>query len=197
MLAENRPVVRWWAVIGIGITVVVVVTSLAALSGNGHEADARTAAFWQNSIEKHLELSHQVLKHNQDIAATAKQLVEADAQARKEFIRLQEKIQDERGALVKMYEALETEKRQIAMERQRDPIIAAAMTEMAFLLAVCISLVFCWVLLYRMSADSDEALVRDLLLQDLTARRSRILPPPPPPPALTHDKPKAIANKKT
>ena len=78
---------------------------------------------------------------------------------------------------------MEAERRQIAGERQRAPIIAAAITQVGLILACLAPLALCAYLLWSLksTAEQDEA-VTELLVEELTSEHPRFLLPGPPRP---------------
>jgi len=153
------------------------------------------------------EATHQFVESSGDarkeMIELQRELVEAEANARNELIRVQQDLVDrdvqcrqdlnklqresqsalqvERHSIDRQREDLEAERRQIAEERQRAPIIAAAMTQVGLILACLAPLALCAYLLHvlRNTADDDTA-VTELLVEELSRDRPRLLPPGPP-----------------
>ena len=151
------------------------------------------------------ETTHQFIKSSgdarKDMIELQRELVEAEANARNELVRVQQDLVDrdvqcrqdlnklqrksqsalqvERHSIDRQREGLEAERRQIAEERQRAPIIAAAIAQVGLVLACLLPLVLCGYLLYvlRHSGD-DDAAVTELLIGEIVADRPRFLPSP-------------------
>jgi hypothetical protein len=76
----------------------------------------------------------------------------------------------QRSGLNQQRDALEQERRQIAEQRNRDPIVAESIQAAAGLLAAISPLPVCLVLLRSLLYGSDEDVLADLLIEDLVAQ---------------------------
>ena len=165
-------------------------------SGNrASQSPDRENAVLRDSLDRQADLNKAILQQNREVVEASRKLVEFDAQSRKEFVVLQQEIQKERIALVRQQELIEGERRQLAQERNRDPIVAAAITNAAFLAAICLTLVFCWFVLRRLGADSDTETLRDLLVAEVITGKPFLLPlvgPQPPPLPAPDNQPKTL-----
>jgi hypothetical protein len=162
-------------------------------------------------VESNAETRKEVIELQRD-------LVEAEAEARNELVQIQQDlidrdatcrqdlsalqresqsaIQVDRQSVDRQREDLETERRQIAGERHRAPIIAAAIAQAGLVLACLLPLVLCGYLLYVLRhAGDDDAAVTELLIQEMVADQPRFLPVPgllpaiakkPPIPSIEH-----------
>jgi hypothetical protein len=83
---------------------------------------------------------------------------------------------------------LEKDRRLIAQQRFRDPILAAAVQNVGLIIACTLPLIVCIFVIKRMSSrEPDDAAVAELLVYELTSDRPRLLPGPSlRPPALEH-----------
>jgi hypothetical protein len=139
-------------------------------------ADAR-----KDMIELQRELVEAEAEARSELVQIQQDLVDRDAQCRQELTELQRDSQSsaqaERQSVDRQREDLATERRQIADERQRAPIIAAAIAQVGLVLACLLPLVLCGYLLYvlRHSGD-DDAAVTEMLIEELVADRPRFLP---------------------
>jgi hypothetical protein len=115
-------------------------------------------------------------EQSQRIADATEELIAADAQARQEFSELSQGLQAERASIDRQHESLEEERRKIAGQRHRDPIIAAAISSCGLIIACGLPLVFCAYLFHVLQHRTapDEALV-ELILEDLLAKQPRLL----------------------
>jgi hypothetical protein len=182
-------------------TLLVAALLLTALSAAGCAGAAREGErlnqVLRDSLDRQTEMNKTILQQNREVAEAARRLVVSDGQSRKEFVALQRQIQEERLALLRQREAMEAELKNLAQQRHRDPVVAAALTQAAFLLAVAMCLAFCWYVLRRLGAESDEAALRDLLLQELVSDQPILLAPPAAtPPAIAPPAARAIAPEK-
>ncbi len=150
---------------------------LAVLAGGCNENE-RLARMAQEHAAQQAEQSREMVRVQKEVAQGSKQLVEADAQARREFSGLHRELQAERSQIGRQRDALETDRREIAEQRHRDPIIAAAIGQIGLILACLLPLIVCIYLLggLRRSEASDE-MVTELLVEELVAEEPRLLPP--------------------
>ncbi len=145
-------------------------------------------------IELQRELVEAEANARNELVRIQQDLVDRDAECRQELNALQQEtqsaIQVERQSLDRQREGLEAERRQVAGERQRAPIIAAAIAQVGLILACLLPLVLCGYLLYvlRHTGD-DDAAVTELLIQEIVADHPRFLPVPGPVPAIGEEPP--------
>lgn len=100
---------------------------------------------------------------------------------------LQRESWTERRSLDRQHECLELERRQIAHQRHRDPIIAAAILNAAGLLACLSPLLLAWFVIRLVRHEPAEAALGDLLVQELIAEQPLMLPANfAPPQAIEH-----------
>ena len=182
----------------LALTLLLAALSLTAAgcAGAAREGD-RLNQVLRESLDRQAEMNKTILQQNREVAEAARRLVESDGRSRKEFVALQRQIQDERLALLRQREATEAELKSRAQQRHRDPIIAAALVQVAFLVAVAMCLAFCWYVLRRLGTDSDETALRDLLLEELVSEQPMLIAPPTAtPPAIAPPAARAIAHEK-
>ena len=139
----------------------------------------------KDMIELHHELVEVEAEARSELIQVQQDLVDRDAQCRQDLNALQQEsqsaIQVERQSIDRQREDLESERRDIADKRHRTPIIAAAVTQAGLILACLAPLALCVYLLWslRSTAAEDEA-VTELLVEELSSDRPRLLPPGPP-----------------
>lgn len=113
---------------------------------------------------------------NRDVALATRRIAEEQAETRQAYVDAQKQLQKQRIELDQHRDSLEDERRQIARERHRDPIIAAALFQLG-LLAACLSpLILCWALLHRDRTESSDAELNELLIEDMVADEPKCLP---------------------
>ena len=133
----------------------------------------------------------------QELLDLQQRLVEAEAQARQQLLQTQadvvrrdaegrSELNEQQTRVQAAMATLEQERRQIAAERHRAPIVAAAITQVGFVLACLTPLAFGAYLLFvlQRTGDCDNAMV-EMLVQELTSEQPRLLPRPAMTPALT------------
>jgi len=95
----------------------------------------------------------------------------AYAKSRTEHIELHRQIETERFGVNQQRAALEQERRQIAGERIRDPIIAESIRAVAGLIAAILPLLVCLFLLRGLFHKSDQEALAEVLIEDLVSRQ--------------------------
>lgn len=155
-------------------------------------SDERLIELSQQSLARQAEQNEAMARQTEQIAEASKQLVQADAKARQELIaaqsQLHEKLQAERSSLDRQHEALETERKQLAAQRQRDPILAAAIMHLGILLACLLPLVVCIFLLRAVKDSPSEGELCAILVDELVAPDSQLrLPLAPDDPQAAQD----------
>jgi hypothetical protein len=105
---------------------------------------------------------------NKEVAGGAHQLVEADAQARKEIVGVHHELQAERTRLDTGWNSLEQERRQIASQRRTESMLVPVI-QAGGLVALAIALLgFCWYAIASCrSSDHSDAQLNELLVREL------------------------------
>jgi hypothetical protein len=127
--------------------------------------------------------SQAVVEESHQLAETAKILVERDAEARRELIAAQSEmttqLNEQQSAIHTGHQQLEHDRREIAEQRHRDPIIAAVIQDFGLFIACMLPLVVAVFVIRQMqSQEPDHAAVAELLVLELTADEPRLLPGP-------------------
>ena len=144
--------------------------------------DERVAQLATENVERQAAQNTQMAQLQQEVAAGARSLIEANAQARQEVLAMQKGLQGERLEINRQRDLLGAERRAIAEERRTAPIIAEAITDLGLCLACLLPLVVCWHLL-RYSRDESDQGLSELLIHELSWDRQLLLPPQIQPPS--------------
>ena len=173
---------------------------LGVVGGCGRSPDERLANFAQQTMSEQMkqndriaDQSRAVVEGSHQLAETAKELVEHDAEARRELIAAQQELTSQlngqQSAIQTGHQQLEQDRREIAEQRHRDPIIAAVIQNIGLTLACLLPLlVAVFVIRQMQSQEPDHAAVAELLILEMTADEPRLLPGPMSQRhALTHD----------
>jgi len=157
-----------------------VLTLVVLICGCGtSEADGRYEQLVEKTLDQQATQNQAMAKQSQEVAEATRQLVEGDAKARQEMAAthrdLQTGLQSERKNIDRQHDELEKERRQIAAQRHRDPIVAQAILQVGGYLAAVLPLVFVIVLLRAVRNEDPEALVGELLLQEFTSERPLLI----------------------
>ena len=144
-----------------------------------------------------------IARQGEELTKASRELVESDAKARRELAehdaQLQVQRESERQNLDAQRDALETERREIAKQRHRDPLVAAALVQAATLLVAALPILLLILLVRAARNEPADVPLGDLLIHDLTAEEPLLLPaplrhrpavllPPPEAPPLPGDK---------
>jgi hypothetical protein len=161
--------------------------------------DERLVAVSREASDRQAEQNRQIARQNEEIAETTRQLVDADAQARKELIEadaaarkelinsqaeareeliaMQQGLQERQAVVDQARDELEAERREIVQDRYWDSLLGQAVGAAVLLLASILPLVLCWYLLHglRRGNDSDQDLTEWLTLE-LVAEAPSLIP---------------------
>jgi len=161
---------------------------LATIVGCGRSPDERLAEFAQQAMaeqrkqnDRIADQSQAVVAESHQLAETAKLLVEHDAEARRELIAAQQELttqlNGQQSAIHTGHQQLEQDRREIAEQRHRDPIIAAVIQDFGLFIACLLPLVVAvFVIRQVQSQEPDHAAVAELLILEMTADEPRLLP---------------------
>lgn len=146
--------------------------------GCDEDENKRLADMAERQMARQAEQNRKLIQLQQEAAEGARRLVEADAQARQEMVAIQRELQAERAEVDEQRDLLEDERRDLAAQRQRDPVVAAAIANCGLLLVSVLPLILCWCLLHQRQEPADDQEVLAVLLEELTADKPLLLPPP-------------------
>lgn len=131
--------------------------------------------------ERIADQSKAVVEHSQKLTEAARELVVRDAEARGELLDAQKHLQSELNQQHTSIDAsrskLEQERRTIAEQRYRDPVVADSIQSTGLLVACCLPLVVCVYLIKQLSTDdSDETALAEMLVLEFAADQPLLLP---------------------
>ena len=131
--------------------------------------DERLVELSRESTERQAEQNRLIETNNRQVLEATDKLVEADAKSRTEHIELHRQIEAERFGVNQQRDALEQERRQIAQQRNRDPIVANSILAVAGLIAAILPLLVCLFLLRGLFHKSDQEALAEVLIEDLVS----------------------------
>lgn len=152
--------------------------------------DQRLAEFAQQTVKEQArqndrmaDQSQAIVKESHELAEAAKELVEKDAEARRELIAAQQEltsqVNDQQATVDAGREQLEQDRREIAEQRHRDPIVAAAIQNTGLVMACLLPLIVAvYVIRQMQSQGPDHAAVAEMLVLEVTSDEPRLLPGP-------------------
>jgi len=163
-------------------------TVLTVIAITGCDSNERLAELAQHDLEtQHAQnetiarQSSAVVNESHQLAVAAKDLISHDAQAHQELIQAQHdlhgQLHEERSGIDREREVLENERRAIASQRQRDPVIGAAMQGAAVLLGCLAPLFLAGYALKQLGqVHREPAELAEILLTDLTESDPKLVP---------------------
>ncbi|HEY1598553.1 MAG TPA: hypothetical protein VGG64_03070 [Pirellulales bacterium] len=135
-----------------------ILTTLTIVGCNDHAELARQA---NEHAARQAEQNREMAKLNQHVAEGTKRLVDADAQMRQDFLQANTE--------------LEAERKQIAAQRHRDPIIANTLLDAAILIACVLPIVLAIYVVRNLGQQSADDGLAELLLQELASEEPMLL----------------------
>lgn len=160
-------------VVFILLALVVIFIQCGGCGGSDH---GRVAEMARESLNRQAEQNAQMARQSQQVAEAAKNLVAADAESRKEFVQLQHELQDERETLNTGRDSLEEDRRDLAVERQRESILGSILTRLGFFAMAVIPFVLSGFLLRSVLwRDNPDDALSEILLTDLASDEPRLL----------------------
>jgi hypothetical protein len=141
--------------------------------------EQRLAELAETSLDQQSRQSAAIAENSRQVAAATRELVQADAAARAQFSQsnreLQTAIAEGHERLDQARAALEAERKSNAAQRQRDPIVAAAIGGVGLLITALAPLAIVGILLSVVHrAGPDEAAVSSLLIAEMTSDQPRL-----------------------
>jgi hypothetical protein len=150
-----------------------------ATIGCEEEERAEVAKVALEAAKQQAELNQEMSRLNREVAGGAKRLVEANAESQERLLALQSDLQGEQAEVGRQRDQLEVERKDIAAQRIRESVLAPVVAWM-LPLAICgMALATCCCLLLSLRrAGDDEAAISELLIEEVTSQRPRLLPGP-------------------
>jgi hypothetical protein len=158
----------------------IVMAALFLTAGCGESRDERLVVMAEKNIAEQVRQNERMAEQSIQIAEASKRLIEADSQARQEMLQaqaaLQEEIQLARNNVDRQRDLLESERREIADQRHRDPIVAESIGAVGLGIACLLPLVLAGYIVHclRRNMDSDEAL-SELLIMEIAGEQPGVL----------------------
>ena len=157
------------------LQITLILILLTSIGCNSDE-NSRVAELATQQLERQVDQNRRMSELQREVASGSRELVEADAKARQEMTILQREIQSEQNEIGRQRDVLETERREIADSRNRDPIIATAITRVAMVVISLLPLLICWLLLQQKVEPTDKNEITELLLDDLVSAEPLLMP---------------------
>ncbi len=140
-----------------------------AIAGCRDDENKRLAEMAERTLERQAEQEARNTELQTQVAEGTRELVESDAAAREAIVDLHRDLQAEWALIGGQRDLLESERRQIASARNREPIIAEAIKGTGLLVACLVPLLIALKILHRCDHTEDTAAMAELLLNDRIA----------------------------
>jgi hypothetical protein len=111
-----------------------------------------------------------------EVAEASRQLVQADAKARGEIVGLQRDLQQGQDDVGRQRDQLENDRRQVADQRNRDPILANAILDVGMILACLLPLILCIVVVHALrDRTQTDATLTEILIEEIASDKPVLL----------------------
>ena len=137
-------------------------------------SDERVVQVATQAAERQAKQNEQMARLQEEVAAGTRQLVGADAGARKEWVELARETQRTMGRLAQQHDELESERRSLAAARQRDPVIAIAIEQFGWIVVILAPIVVA-AYLYISIRQRKEILHAEVLQQIISQHPALLL----------------------
>ena len=154
----------------------------------GCDEDARVVQVAREAADRQAEQNRQIAYQNQKLAGATQSLIAADASARKELASLQKGLQAQQAEIGHQRDQLEADRRQAASDRTWDSQVALAAKGLGVLAACLVPLLLCWELLHAVKHEHDDSVLTEVLITEITAPESPLLPRNGDPPVVLGDR---------
>jgi hypothetical protein len=128
----------------------------------------------------------------------AREAANRQAEQNRVMAEVQRGAQQSQAEVGRQRDELEAERRQIAQQRHRDPLIASAITTVGLVLACLLPLLLAaYVLHFLQGPEVTDAAVTEVLVRELVSENPLLLSPPKGLPSLERQPPPAIEQEGT
>ena len=131
--------------------------------------DDRIADMATQHAKQQAELSRGTVELQTELVDGTQQLVGADAQARRDFLELEGRLDTQRALIDRRSEELAEARLELAKQQSRDPIVADAVITVGAILACMFPMLFAAYMLRTQSYHSDDQVASDFLLNEIFA----------------------------
>jgi len=155
--------------------------TLLLITGCADSRDERFRQLAQQALHEQSEQNKRLAEQSKQIVDASLRLVEGDAEARRDLLaaqkQLSSELHSERAGIDRQREEMEQERRNIAGQRHRDPVIAQAINAFGLTLACLLPLLLAAYVIRAVNQDGDDsAELGKLLVMEITAEQPLLLP---------------------
>ena len=151
------------------LVVLVVAALVLAVTGCKDDENKRLAEQAERNLERQAAQELRNAELHREVAEGTKRLVEADALARQEIVKLHRDVQSERTVIGKQRDQLESDRREFAAANKRAPIIAESIKAVGLLFACVIPLLIALQILRLSESTGGDTAAAELLIDDLVS----------------------------
>jgi hypothetical protein len=170
----KKPVIQIPISLGIAL-----IPLLGLAPGCSKPPDERVVEMAKQSLETQARQNDRLVEQNKQVIEASKELVAADAKARGEMADLQHDLQTDQHELGRQRDGLEEERRKIAQDRYREPLISSAIMAIGLLAVGGLPLLVCIYLLRAVhNNEASDAALTEVLIEEFLAEKPRLLLPP-------------------
>ena len=138
--------------------------------------DERVTQIAREAADRQAQQNTAMAELNKEVASGTRQLVEADAQARREIVGVHRELQAERTRLDTGWNALEEERQQIAGQRRTESMFAPVAKYIGGVVLLAVLLGFCWYALVAVRhGDDADTQLNELLIGEILADEQTLL----------------------
>ena len=158
------------------VVAAVITTLIVAMTGC--EEDERVSQVARQAADRQAAQNQQIAHIARQAAEGSRELVAADAQARREIIKVHQEMQSERATLGEQWNKLETERQEIAQDRRTESLLVPALQSIGAIAVAVLAIGFCLFMLFGLrKTDDTDAQLGELLVHEIVADQPRLLPP--------------------
>lgn len=183
-----------------GVAMLMIIMTLLLATGCGNSRDERYRRLAEHALHEQAQQNKRLAEQSKQVVEASQRLVEGDAEARRDLLAAQKQLtsdlHSERAGIDRQREEMEQERKKIAAQRHRDPVIAQAIRAVGLTLACLLPLLLAAYVIRVVSQDGDDsAELGKLLVMEMTAEQPLLLPVPSGPVAALEHSPPAEGEK--
>lgn len=154
-----------------------IVAAALAVAIGGCNSDERVTFVATQAADRQAQQNTEMAKVTNQTAEGTRKLVEADAAARKEIVQVHRDLQAERASLGEQWNALESERQEMAQDRRTESLLVPALQATGAIAVALLAIGFCIFLLFGLhKSDDTDAQLEELLVHELVSDEPRLLP---------------------
>ena len=164
----------------------VIITLLILLAAGCSSPDERLAHLAEATSTQQAQQNQAVTELNREAGENHRRVVEAVEQSRQSIVFLERDLQLQR-------DTIDQERRSLANERHLESLLGPVLNSLGMLMVAALPLVLCWYLLHGVRGQNDQEEISGVLIQELAASESPLLPSPDRREAIGHEEASAEA----